>query len=76
MNICTLNFFSDAGKSKDAEDGKGRPTLSHSNSGADIMLGLETDDGATAEVEIDSLETDELQPEGNVLLRQPVCLPA
>ncbi|KAH9493048.1 hypothetical protein Btru_022629 [Bulinus truncatus] len=27
------------------------------------MLGLETDDGKSAEVEIDSLETDDLQPE-------------
>ncbi|KAK3803780.1 hypothetical protein RRG08_026016 [Elysia crispata] len=40
-----------------------RPLLKTSNSGADIMLGLETDEGKTAEVEIDSLESDELQPE-------------
>lgn len=40
-----------------------RPRLVTSNSGADIMLGLETDEGKTAEVEIDSLESDELQPE-------------
>ncbi|KAK0059892.1 myelin transcription factor 1 [Biomphalaria pfeifferi] len=40
-----------------------RVKLTTSNSGADIMLGLETDDGKSAEVEIDSLETDDLQPE-------------
>ncbi|XP_012938471.1 uncharacterized protein LOC101859859 [Aplysia californica] len=40
-----------------------RPRLTTSNSGADIMLGLETDEGKSAEVEIDSLESDELQPE-------------
>ncbi|XP_059163721.1 uncharacterized protein LOC131946798 [Physella acuta] len=44
-------------------DVRPRPRLTTSNSGADIMLGLETDDGKSAEVEIDSLETDELQPE-------------
>ncbi|CAL1534988.1 unnamed protein product [Lymnaea stagnalis] len=44
-------------------DVRPRPRLTTSNSGADIMLGLETDDGKSAEVEIDSLESDELQPE-------------
>jgi hypothetical protein len=48
---------------EDDMDDRWRPRLTTSSSGADIMLGLETDDGKTAEVEIDSLETDELQPE-------------
>ncbi|RUS71789.1 hypothetical protein EGW08_020442 [Elysia chlorotica] len=53
-----------AGDIMDASESRSpRPRLVTSNSGADIMLGLETDEGKTAEVEIDSLETDELQPE-------------
>ncbi|GFN76441.1 hypothetical protein PoB_000294700 [Plakobranchus ocellatus] len=46
-----------------SESAAPRRRLTTSNSGADIMLGLETEEGKTAEVEIDSLETDELQPE-------------
>jgi hypothetical protein len=43
-----------------------RPKLKASNSGADIMLGLETDEGQSAEVEIDTAdqELSELMPEG------------
>ncbi|CAG5133931.1 unnamed protein product [Candidula unifasciata] len=48
---------------EDNWDDRPRRRLTTSNSGAEIMLGLETDDGKSAEVEIDSLETDELQPE-------------
>ncbi|CAG5132528.1 unnamed protein product, partial [Candidula unifasciata] len=48
---------------RDNASGRPRPKLTTSNSRAEIMLGLETDDGKSAEVEIDSLETDELQPE-------------
>ncbi|BFZ12260.1 hypothetical protein BsWGS_15299 [Bradybaena similaris] len=47
----------------DLDEDRPRRRLTTSNSGAEIMLGLETDDGKSAEVEIDSLETDELQPE-------------
>uniref|UniRef100_A0A0B7AKK1 Uncharacterized protein n=1 Tax=Arion vulgaris TaxID=1028688 RepID=A0A0B7AKK1_9EUPU len=48
---------------EESTDSMRRPRLTTSNSGAEIMLGLETDDGKSAEVEIDSLESDELQPE-------------
>ncbi|BFZ07590.1 hypothetical protein BsWGS_10629 [Bradybaena similaris] len=48
---------------REPASGRTRPKLTTSNSGAEIMLGLQTDDGKSAEVEIDSLETDELQPE-------------
>nr|KAG5712890.1 hypothetical protein BaRGS_007487 [Batillaria attramentaria] len=45
------------------EDSKPRPKLTASNSGADIMLGLETEEGQCAEVEIDTADQDELLPE-------------
>ena len=46
------------------EDQRPRPKLTASNSGADIMLGLETDEGQSAEVEIDAADQEELMPEG------------
>ena len=46
------------------ENSRPRPKLTTSNSGADIMLGLETDEGTSAEVEIDAADQDELIPEG------------
>ncbi|XP_076441603.1 uncharacterized protein LOC143280802 [Babylonia areolata] len=48
------------------EDERPRPKLTASNSGADIMLGLETDEGQSAEVEIDTADQEELMPEAEV----------
>lgn len=46
------------------ENQRPRPKLTASNSGADIMLGLETEEGQSAEVEIDTADQEELMPEG------------
>ena len=49
------------------EDQRPRPKLTASNSGADIMLGLETEEGQSAEVEIDAADQEELMPEGQCM---------
>ncbi|PVD26523.1 hypothetical protein C0Q70_14200 [Pomacea canaliculata] len=48
------------------ENQRPRPKLTASNSGADIMLGLETEEGQSAEVEIDTADQEELMPEAEV----------
>ncbi|KAK7104428.1 hypothetical protein V1264_019148 [Littorina saxatilis] len=62
-NFANVTIYEDDIAPSTTEDQKPRPKLTASNSGADIMLGLETEEGQSAEVEIDTADQEELMPE-------------